>query len=122
MSSHLMLGRLKLAERGFAGRSYHIFDSFEGLSEPGANDAIAEDDPKAARLSQIRPRPAPPDAGSARVLLPSPGRRRHRGMRRLFLAWRAQRHQGFLHAARRGIRSDAARPGDSAARPMIRDP
>jgi hypothetical protein len=53
MSSHLMLGRLKLAEPGFTGHGYRIFDSFEGLSEPGADDAIAPDHPKAARLGQM---------------------------------------------------------------------
>lgn len=53
MSSHVMLGRLKLADPAFAGRGYHVFDSFEGLSEPGAEDAISEDHPKAERLGQM---------------------------------------------------------------------
>jgi len=53
MSSHLMLGRLKLADPEFAGRGYRILDSFEGLSEPGNDDAIPIDHPKAARLGQM---------------------------------------------------------------------
>lgn len=53
MSSYLMLDRLKTAEPGFAGGGYHIFDSFEGLSEPGTNDRIAGNDPEAARLSEM---------------------------------------------------------------------
>jgi hypothetical protein len=53
MSSRLLLDRLKTAEPGFTGSGYHVFDSFEGLSEPGANDAITGDNPEAARLSEM---------------------------------------------------------------------
>jgi hypothetical protein len=53
LSSHLMLDRLKLAEPGFTGHGYCIFDSFEGLSEPSADDAITMDHPTAARLNQM---------------------------------------------------------------------
>ena len=53
MSSHLMLGRLKLAASGYTGRGYHIFDSFEGLSAPAADDAIPTDHPKASGLGQM---------------------------------------------------------------------
>jgi len=53
LSSHLMLGRLKLAEAGFSGRGYCIFDSFEGLSEPGAEDYIAGDDARAQSLRRV---------------------------------------------------------------------
>ena len=53
MSSHLMLDRMKAAEPGFKGHGYLIFDSFKGLSEPGAEDAIAMDHPKSARLREM---------------------------------------------------------------------
>ncbi len=53
LSSHLMLARLKRAELGFAGRGYHIFDSFEGLSEPGAADSVPGDDAGAERVRRM---------------------------------------------------------------------
>jgi hypothetical protein len=53
MSSYLMLDRQKTAQPGFTGDGYHIFDSFEGLSEPGPDDIVARENPKAARLSQM---------------------------------------------------------------------
>jgi O-methyltransferase len=53
LSSHLMLGRIRLAEAGFEGRGYHIFDSFEGLSAPTGEDAIAESDPDRERLRMM---------------------------------------------------------------------
>ncbi len=53
LSSHLLLSRLQQAERGFAGRGYHVFDSFEGLSEPGPEDRITGDDAQADRLRRM---------------------------------------------------------------------
>lgn len=53
LSSHLMLNRLKRAEPAFDGRGYHVFDSFEGLSEPGAEDAVPGDDADAEGLRMM---------------------------------------------------------------------
>lgn len=53
MSSHLMLDRMKTADPDFKGLGYFIFDSFEGLSAPGAKDEIAADHPKSARLREM---------------------------------------------------------------------
>jgi O-methyltransferase len=40
LSSQLLLARLRRANRAFTGTGYHVFDSFEGLSEPIAADAV----------------------------------------------------------------------------------
>ena len=53
LSSHLLLGRLRRAERAFTGRGYHIFDSFEGLSEPSAADVVTGDDAAAERVRRM---------------------------------------------------------------------
>src|SRR4029079_12274006 len=45
LSSHLMLARLKRAHPAFTGGGYHVFDSFEGLSDPSAADAVSGDSP-----------------------------------------------------------------------------
>lgn len=50
LSSHLMLSRLRRADPGFSGAGYHVFDSFEGLSEPGPEDRQIGDDPPALRV------------------------------------------------------------------------
>jgi hypothetical protein len=53
LSSYLMLARLKRAEAAFDGRGYHIFDSFQGLSEPSAEDRSATDPATAKRVSRM---------------------------------------------------------------------
>jgi len=50
LSSHLMCQTLRAERRAFDGGGYHVFDSFQGLSEPMPEDAIPEDDPDAASL------------------------------------------------------------------------
>lgn len=40
LSSFLVCNYLKQTEPSFSGESYHIFDSFEGLSTPGREDVI----------------------------------------------------------------------------------
>jgi hypothetical protein len=52
-SSYLLLERLKRADRSFTGRGYHVFDSFEGLSEPAAADAVTGDSPAAERVRRM---------------------------------------------------------------------
>lgn len=42
LSSFLMCGRLRRQNPGFEGRGYQIFDSFQGLSPPQAEDAPSE--------------------------------------------------------------------------------
>lgn len=50
LSSHLMCQILRAERRGFDGGGYHVFDSFQGLSDPMPENAIPEDDPDAASL------------------------------------------------------------------------
>jgi len=40
LSSFLLCSRLKLHDRAFDGEGYEIYDSFQGLSEPQAEDAL----------------------------------------------------------------------------------
>lgn len=54
LSSYLILNRLRMHEPGFAGRGYHIFDSFQGLSAPGPQDAVSSDHPNAEGLRYMR--------------------------------------------------------------------
>ena len=44
LSSYLFCNYVRLVNPEFKGEGYHIFDSFEGLSEPKAEDAIASSD------------------------------------------------------------------------------
>ncbi|HEX6718409.1 MAG TPA: TylF/MycF/NovP-related O-methyltransferase, partial [Pyrinomonadaceae bacterium] len=44
LSSFLFCNYIRLFAPDFDGRGYHIFDSFEGLSEPREEDAIARDE------------------------------------------------------------------------------
>lgn len=53
LSSRLMLSRLKRADPAYSGEGYHVFDSFEGLSEPGAHDLPHDDDAASQRLRQM---------------------------------------------------------------------
>jgi hypothetical protein len=53
LSSHLLLQRLRRANPGFDGRGYHVFDSFQGLSEPAAADHVAGNDPAAERVRRM---------------------------------------------------------------------
>jgi O-methyltransferase len=38
LSSHLILSRIRRENAGYTGAGYHVFDSFEGLSEPRPED------------------------------------------------------------------------------------
>jgi O-methyltransferase len=40
LSSYLLCSRLRRQDRRFDGSGYEIYDSFQGLSEPGAEDAL----------------------------------------------------------------------------------
>ena len=53
LSSHLLLARLRRAQPRYAGRGYHVFDSFEGLSEPGTADAVTGDSPAEERVRRM---------------------------------------------------------------------
>jgi hypothetical protein len=53
LSSHLLLSRMRGAAPGFSGRGYHVFDSFEGLSEPSPEDIVTGDDAQAERLRRM---------------------------------------------------------------------
>lgn len=53
LSSYLLLSRLKRADPDYDGRGYHVFDSFEGLSEPGPADLATGDDPAAERVRRM---------------------------------------------------------------------
>jgi len=53
LSSHVMLSRLKQAAPDFTGRNYHIFDSFEGLSEPSAEDMATGDGAAAQTIRAV---------------------------------------------------------------------
>lgn len=53
LSSFLLCTALKQAEAGFGGQGYRIFDSFQGLSEPQAEDAIEDSRPGKEHLRQM---------------------------------------------------------------------
>ena len=53
LSSHLILSRLKRAQPAYTGAGYHVFDSFEGLSEPSLADAVTGDSPAAERVRRM---------------------------------------------------------------------
>lgn len=50
LSSSLLCRELAAEDASFAGQGYHVFDSFQGLSEPLLEDEIPDDDPLAAHL------------------------------------------------------------------------
>jgi O-methyltransferase len=47
LSSYIIARYLRLEDPRFAGHGFHIFDSFAGLSRPGAHDEIPADDQSA---------------------------------------------------------------------------
>ena len=53
LSSYVLCSFLRQRESAFDGNGYHIFDSFEGLSEPTADDDIPDDWNKAEQLRQM---------------------------------------------------------------------
>jgi hypothetical protein len=53
LSSFLLCSTLKLADGGFDGRGYRIFDSFRGLSAPQPEDTIEGTDPQTELLRQM---------------------------------------------------------------------
>ena len=53
LSSYMLCSHLRLQDPSFDGSGFHIFDSFAGLSEPTADDAIADDLINAAELRQM---------------------------------------------------------------------
>lgn len=52
LSSYLLCSSLRQADGAFDGHGYRIFDSFEGLSVPQAEDAIAKSTPGADELAR----------------------------------------------------------------------
>src|SRR5262245_3025017 len=58
LSSYMMCSYLKLRDAHFNGSGYHIFDSFQGLSEPTADDEIPDHVENAALLRRISKRGA----------------------------------------------------------------
>jgi O-methyltransferase len=50
MSSHLICSRLRRHDPTFTGKTYHVFDSFQGLSAPTLEDEIPDDYPNAGSL------------------------------------------------------------------------
>jgi O-methyltransferase len=54
LSSFLMCGRLRRRDPAFAGRGYQIFDSFQGLSSPQAEDAPSAPSATAPYAGDIR--------------------------------------------------------------------
>lgn len=56
LSSFVLCRHIKLADGGFDGTGYRIFDSFAGLSEPQAEDAIDSADPNAFVLKRTTQR------------------------------------------------------------------
>ncbi len=50
LSSYILCRYIQLVEPEFAGTGYHVFDSFEGLSPPSAEDEICDSDADATRL------------------------------------------------------------------------
>jgi O-methyltransferase len=53
LSSYLLCSTLKWRDPAFAGRGYRIFDSFEGLSPPGAEDVPNAADTRAPQAADI---------------------------------------------------------------------
>ncbi len=57
LSSHLILSRVRRADPGYIGAGYHIFDSFEGLSEPRPEDrGGVDEDPYLSPMFQLAQR------------------------------------------------------------------
>ncbi|MET0679520.1 MAG: TylF/MycF/NovP-related O-methyltransferase [Burkholderiales bacterium] len=50
MSSYLLCGATRWHRPDFRGEDYHVFDSFAGLSAPGAKDAVAASDAQSERV------------------------------------------------------------------------
>ena len=99
MSSSLLLARLKRADRGFTGAGYHIFDSFAGLSEPTAADAVTGDSAAAERLRGMCKRGwfAAPLEVVQQGLAGFPGVEYHPGWIPQSLAGLPERHYRFVH-------------------------
>lgn len=56
LSSYMLCSQLRLLDAAFDGTGFHIFDSFEGLSNPVAEDWVSDDHPDAGRVqSMCRP-------------------------------------------------------------------
>ena len=53
LSSHLLCQSLAAESPGFDGAGYHIFDSFAGLSDPMAEDAVPADHPNRSVLEHV---------------------------------------------------------------------
>jgi len=58
LTSYLMCRTLRVESPAFDGTGYHVFDSFEGLSEPTADDDIPDDWKGADRLRAMSQRGA----------------------------------------------------------------
>ncbi len=53
LSSYLMCSYLQKRDSAYRGARYHIFDSFQGLSAPTTDDAVADEFPGAKRLRSM---------------------------------------------------------------------
>jgi O-methyltransferase len=53
LSSYLICSTLRRERPDFDGHGYHVFDSFQGLSEPAAEDRIPADAPDRQRLEDM---------------------------------------------------------------------
>lgn len=99
LSSHLLLGRMKRADRAFDGSGYHVFDSFEGLSEPAAADAVTGDGPVAERVRRMCKRGwfAAPLEVVKQGLAEFPGVEYHKGWIPQSLQGLPERRYRFVH-------------------------
>jgi O-methyltransferase len=99
LSSHLLLARLKRADPAFTGAGYHVFDSFEGLSDPSPADAVSGDNPAAERVRRMCKRgwfAAPLDVVK-RGLAEFPGVEYHPGWIPQSFAGLPERRYRFVH-------------------------
>jgi len=99
MSSYMMCSYLREWNSGFTGHGYHIFDSFQGLSEPTEDDSIPEGWKNAEGLRRMT-QPGSFAASLAEVrthLDDFPGIAFHPGWIPLTFKRLPERHYRFVH-------------------------
>lgn len=99
LSSYLMCRYLQLADESYVGGGFHVFDSFEGLSEPTGPDLRFEDTDDVAGLSAMS-RPgafAAPLDHLRRALTPFPAVEIHPGWLPASLEDQPERQYRFVH-------------------------
>lgn len=99
LSSHLILSRLRRANPSFDGDGYHVFDSFEGLSEPRDLDRGVAEDPRLTHMFQEARRGwfAVPLDVVRRGLSEFPGVRYHPGWIPASFEGQPERRYRFVH-------------------------